>query len=71
MMMMVMMMMMIMRNKTIIIKMRIMRISKTMRSTRVMIRTREKGLQQLLKMEDEKTAGKAEKTFFSSTTAKQ
>ena len=48
-----------------------MRISKTMRSTRVMIRTREKGLQQLLKMEDEKTAGKAEKTFFSSTTAKQ
>lgn len=48
-----------------------MRISETMRSTRVMLRTREKGLQGLLKMEDEKTAGKTEKTFFSSTTAKQ
>ena len=65
------MMVMMMKNKTIIIKMRIMRISKTMRPTRVMRRTREKGLQQLLKMEDEKTAGKIEKTFFSSTTTKQ
>lgn len=71
MMMVILMMMMMTRNKTIIIKMRIMRISETMRSTRVMLRTREKGLQQLLKMEDEKTAGKTEKTFFSSTTAKQ